>query len=537
MITESFRLKHRFPYCFCRSLLGFWVFVLANAGTIISGAEITPPNIIFILADDLGYGDVHCLNPGGKILTPNLDRLAAEGMIFTDAHSTSSVCTPSRYSLLTGRYNWRSRLQHDVLGGLSPPLIEQGRLTVASLLQHAGYSTACMGKWHLGMDWVRLQGKSVEELGIETHDQVRNVDFHQPIRNSPTALGFDYFFGISASLDMVPYTFIENDRVLNLPTEDVSFPLKPNDKGQTRRGPGAPGFKVEQVLPELTRRATDYITQHAQAAKQGKPFFLYLPLTSPHTPIAPTSEWSGKSGLNAYADFVMQTDASVGRLLEALRTNGIASNTFVIFSSDNGCSPAAGFSELNTKGHKPSYVFRGAKADIFEGGHRIPFIARWPSRIRPGTKSDQLICLMDFMATVSEMIGKPLPAYAAEDSVSFLSALSGRAENPLREALVHHSINGSFSIRQGYWKLELCPDSGGWSEPRPGSAAARKLSPTQLYNIQKDIAEQHNVAKEHPDIVERLTKLLQRYISEGRSTPGPIQTNSVVVKIRKETTK
>src|SRR5436190_20024241 len=248
---------------------------LAGLAALIFAAPITKsygdvrrPNILFILADDLGYGDVRCLNSGGKIPTPNLDRLAAGGMIFTDAHSTSSVCTPSRYSILTGRYNWRSRLQKDVLGGLSPRLIEQNRLTVASFVRSAGYSTACIGKWHLGMDWVRLPGKSVTELGIETHEQVHNVDFAQPIRNGPITLGFDYYFGISASLDMFPYTFLEVYRVVSLPGEDVSFPIKPEVKGQTRLGPGAPGFEVEQVLPRLTGRAVNYIAERSRRAQQ-----------------------------------------------------------------------------------------------------------------------------------------------------------------------------------------------------------------------------------------------------------------------------
>jgi len=501
--------------------------------TMKSYGDVHRPNILFILADDLGYGDVGCLNPDGKIPTPNLDRLAAGGMSFTDAHSTSSVCTPSRYSILTGRYNWRSRLQKDVLGGLSPRLIEQNRLTVASLLRSAGYSTACIGKWHLGLDWARLPGKSVTELGIETPDQVKNVDFALPISNGPIALGFDYFFGISASLDMVPYTYIENDRVVKLPTKEMSFSMKPNEKGQTRHGPGAAGFEVEQVLPTITRRAVDYITERARGAKQDKPFFLYLPLNSPHTPIAPTREWRGRSGLNAYADFVMQTDAAVGQVLEALETNGVSADTLVIFTSDNGCSPSAGFGELAAKGHNPSYVFRGAKADIFDGGHRIPFIARWPGQIPSGARSEQTICLMDLMATVADILGVPLPVNAGEDSVSILPALLGRAQHPLREALVHHSINGSFAIRQGNWKLELCPDSGGWSAPKPGSEAARELPATQLYNLGKDIAEQHNVAGENLEIIERLTRLLERYISDGRSTPGTKQTNTVPIIIRK----
>jgi arylsulfatase A len=522
--------SNRFPFWFaCFSLLFL-------AGTSVNNCQAKParPNIVFILADDLGYGDVQCLNPTGKIRTPNLDRLAAAGMIFTDAHASSSVCTPSRYSFLTGRYNWRSRLQKGVLGGLSPRLIEEGRLTVASLLHDAGYSTFCIGKWHLGMDWVRLPGKSIRELDIETSDQVHSVDFAQPISNGPTAVGFDSFFGISGSLDMVPYTYIENDRVVALPTDEVSFPIKPNEKARTRRGPGARDFDVQQVLPTLTSRAIQTISQQAQFAKQGRPFFVFLPLNSPHTPIAPSPEWQGRSGLNAYADFVMQTDASIGALLDALEKNGVASNTLVFFASDNGCSPSAGFEELAAKGHKPSYVFRGAKADIFDGGHRIPFLARWPGQIKPGSKNGQLICLMDFMATVAEIIEAPLPSNAAEDSVSFLPALLNRTEAPLREALVHHSINGSFAIRQGEWKLELCRDSGGWSQPRPGSEAARKLPPVQLYNLKRDIAEEKNIAGEHPEVVQRLTRLLERYVAEGRSTPGPAQKNSVPVQIYKE---
>jgi arylsulfatase A len=511
-------------------LAGFLICV----GSIIK-ADAAPgrPNIVFILADDLGFGDVRCLNPNGKIPTPNLDRLAAAGMIFTDAHSSSSVCTPSRYSLLTGRYNWRSRLQKGVLGGLSPRLIEPERPTVASLVRNAGYSTACIGKWHLGMDWVRLPGKEVSELDIETAAQVRNVDFAQTIRNGPTTLGFEYFFGISASLDMVPYCFIENDRVVSLPTEDVSFPMKPGAKGQTRRGPGAPEFKAEEVLPALTSRAVSQISRWSSPANPQTPFFLYVPLNSPHTPIALTPDWEGRSGLNAYADFVMQTDAAVGQILQALETNGLTTNTLVIFTSDNGCSPQANFDELRGKGHNPNYRFRGAKADIFEGGHRVPFIARWPAKVKAGAKSDQTICLVDLMATVAEILKVRLPANAGEDSVSILPALLGRSRSPLREALVHHSINGSFAIRQGNWKLVLCPDSGGWSAPKPGSATARDLPETQLYDLANDISERQNVAAYHPDKVKHLTSLLERLIAEGRSTPGSVQTNSSAITIRK----
>ena len=499
-----------------------------------SSAAPAKPNIIYILCDDLGYGDVKCLNAQGKIATPHLDKLAAAGMYFTDVHSSSSVCSPTRYGIMTGRYNWRTKLQSGVLGGLSPRLIESGRLTVAQLLKNNGYHTAAIGKWHLGMDWVKKEGKTVAELNVESADQIHNVDYAQPIKNGPNAVGFDYYYGISASLDMVPYTFIENDRVTKLPTVDKDFPMfLGRAQGKCRLGPAAPDFEVEDVLPTLTTKAIGYVKSRAAEAKAGKPFFLYLPLASPHTPIAPTKEWQGKSGLNFYADFVMQTDAAIGQLLAELDKQALAENTLVIVTSDNGCSPQADFPALLAKGHNPSYEFRGHKADIFDGGHRVPFLVRWPARVKAGTLSQQLLCLTDFMATAADIAGAKLPDTAAEDSVSFLPALLGTAKASLREAVVHHSINGSFAIRQGNWKLELCRDSGGWSDPRPGTPKAAALPPVQLFDLDKDIGEQINVQDKHPEVVARLTKLLEKYVADGRSTPGTPQQNAVPVQLVK----
>jgi len=477
------------------------------------------PNIVFILADDLGYGDVKCFNPDGKIPTPNMDRLASEGMCFTDAHSSSAVCTPTRYSILTGRYNWRSRLKSGVLQGFSPRLIEPDRLTLPAFLRHQGYATACIGKWHLGMDWPLKNGGITKGYNDST-----NVDYASPIQNGPNAVGFDYYFGISASLDMPPFVFIENDRVTEVPTVEKKW---------VRAGPAAATFDAENVLPALTTKAVDYLAQHAAAAKQGKPFFLYLPLNSPHAPILPTKDWRGKSGLNDYADFVMQTDAGVGRLLDELDKQGITDNTLVIMTSDNGCSPVANIPELLAKGHNPSYRFRGHKADIFDGGHRIPLLVRWPNRIKAGTSSDQLVCLVDFFRTCAEILDARLPDTAAEDSVNLLPALEGRARKPLHPAIVHHSINGSFSVREGKWKLELCADSGGWSDPRPGSPAAKALPTVQLYDLSRDIGEKENVSAKHPEVVGRLTRLLEKYVTDGRSTPGTPQPNTGKVEIRR----
>lgn len=492
------------------------------------------PNFVYILCDDLGYGDVHCLNPDGKIATPNFDRLAKEGMVFTDAHSSSAVCTPTRYGVMTGRYNWRSKLQSGVLGGLSPRLIEPGRMTVASLLKDHGYFTACVGKWHLGMDWAKRGTGEVEELNIEKPSQVNNVDFSKSATNGPNSVGFDYYFGISASLDMVPYAFIENDRVTALPTETRKHPMMTGRENWfTREGPTAPGFECEQVLPALAKKAAQIIHEHAEDAGRGKPFFIYLPLNSPHTAIAPTKEWLGRSGLNPYADYVMETDWAIGEVLRALDETGLAKDTLVIAASDNGCSPSAKFDELAAKGHHPGYIFRGGKADIYEGGHRIPFIARWPASVKAGTKYEPCICLTDFMATAAGIIGVKLPDNAGEDSVSILPALHGSTK-AVREAIVHHSIIGAFSIRQGNWKLELCPGSAGWSDPRPGREP-KDAPRIQLYDVSVDIGETNNVQAQHPDVVERLKKLLVKYVADGRSTPGAPQKNTVDADIMRGT--
>ena len=501
---------------------------IAFAVTAVAGDK---PNIIFILCDDLGYGDVKCLNPDGKIATPSFDRLAKEGMIFTDAHSGSSVCTPTRYGVMTGRYAWRSKLQSGVLGGLSPRLIEPGRMTVPSLLKTQGYSTHCVGKWHLGMDWVR--SGPTEELNIEKADQVNNVDYTKPITNGPNSVGFDTYFGISASLDMVPYCFIENDHVAANPTEKIKLLMNSGGPvSYTREGPGSPGFRGEDVLPTFTREAKKIIEAKAQ---QGAPFFLYLPLNSPHTPILPSEKWQGKSGISLYADFVMETDDAIGQIMRATEEAGIAKDTLIIVTSDNGCSPSADFPKLLAAGHNPSYNMRGHKADIFDGGHRVPFIVRWPAKVKGGQTSAQIVCLTDFMATAAEAVGVKLPENAAEDSFSILPALLGESGKPVRQSVIHHSINGSFALREGDWKLELCAGSGGWSAPRPGSPGEKGLPDTQLYNLKTDIAEKDNLQGTNPEIVTKMNVELERIITSGRSTPGAAQQNAVPVIVRKST--
>ena len=461
------------------------------------------PNLVYILCDDLGYGDVHYLNPDrGKIPTPNMDRLGAQGMAFTDCHASSSVCTPSRYSILTGRYCWRTRLQKYVLDGDSPPLIAPDRLTVATLLKRHGYATAAIGKWHLGMTF--------------GHD--RYVD---RIVDGPTHHGFDAYFGISASLDMPPFVFIENDRFTETPTVTKKW---------IRTGPAAKDFEAIDVLPTLTRKAVEYI---AARGADKKPFFLYLPLNSPHTPIVPTPQWQGKSGLGSYGDFVMETDDSLGQVLRAIDAAGLRDNTLVMFTSDNGCSPMAGIPDLERQGHYPSAQFRGYKADIWDGGHRIPLLVRWPGKVKPASYCDQLVCLSDLLATCGDLQGDKLPDNAGEDSASLLPALLGLGKAPPHEAIVHHSINGLFAIRRGHWKLELCPGSGGWGKPGDDQARKQGLPPMQLYNMHDDVGEKVNLQGENAKIVADLSQLLGKYIADGRSTPGAAQKNDVAVDIWK----
>jgi arylsulfatase A len=493
------------------------------------------PNFIFILCDDLGTGDVRILNPAGKIATPNLDRIGREGMIFTDAHTPSSVCTPTRYGCLTGRYNWRTKLQEGVLGGLSPRLIEPGRMTVADLLKTQGYHTAAIGKWHLGMNWAVKEGQTVAELRIESREQAWSVDFTKPHTNGPLSVGFDHYFGIAASLDMVPYAFIEDDRVTAQPTEDRKLEMIHGKTDRfTRQGPAAPGFTGYEVLPTLIDQAISWISGRSADARSGKPFFLYLPLASPHTPILPNPQWRDKSGLNQYGDFVMETDAEIGRLLKLLDDQGIAENTLIILTSDNGCSPSANYPELLAKAHNPSGSYRGHKADIYEGGHRVPFMVRWPARVKSGQTTSQLTCLIDFMATAAEITGGTLPENAAEDSFSFLPTLLGQpGTGPRRESLVSHSIDGFFAMREGPWKLCLCPGSGGWSDPRHGHEPAG--SPRmQLFNLATDLGETQNVQADHPEIVAQLTQKLESLVARGRSTPGADQANAVAIDLWKK---
>ena len=457
--------------------------------------DVDMPNIVFIMADDLGYGDLSCYG-AQQVRTPNIDKLASEGIRFTDAHTPSAVCTPTRYGVLTGRYCWRSALKEGVLFGESAPLIEKQRTTVAKLLQNSGYRTFAVGKWHLGLGW------------HWTADG--QIDFTKPISHGPCDLGFDSFFGIPASLDMQPYCFIRNNQTVGIPSEE-KYPLEQCQ----REGLMVPGWKDNEVNATLTQEAVARIEEHVQADGD-QPFFLYMALTGPHTPWTPAGFAVGQSSVGLRGDMIWEADWTVGEIVNTLEKLGIRKNTLVIFTSDNGPDSR----EIDEKAmyqHDNTAGLKGRKADIWDGGHRVPFVASWPQGIPQNVVSDEIIELTDLLATAAVLVGAELPPDAGPDSYNILPALRGQSlDRPIREAVVHHSLDGMFSIRQGPWKLCLGLGSGGFTSPQrlpqnPGEPAG------QLYNLDDDRAEQRNVYLEYPSIVERLTQILEEYQAQGYS--------------------
>ncbi len=473
-------------------------------------ADAAGPNVIVILADDMGIDSVSALNEKMGLQTPAIDQLMRAGMSFTDAHSTSAVCTPTRYSLLTGRYNWRSRLKRGIVGEWECPLIEEGRLTLPEMFREHGYDTACIGKWHLGWHWPSSSGGTTEKLD--------EIDFTAAVKGGPCDHGFDYYFGDDVP-NWPPYVWHENERLLG----KMTTCMKDGAMLGVSAGPAVADWDFRAVLAEYSKRWSRYIRERSE---QQRPFFLYVSMPSPHTPIAPHEDFRGKSKVSEYADFLIQTDAAVGELMRVLKETKQADNTVVIFTCDNGTSPKADFAQLDAAGVHLNEHWRGWKADAYEGGHRVPFIVRWPGQIEPGARSDQTITLADIMATCAAIVGHRLPADAAEDSVSLLPTLLGKdVSGPLHELVVHHSVSGQFAVRKGQLKLLLCRGSGGWSSPTEAEAKQQDLPAVQLYNLHDDPKETVNLQADYPEIVEQLTAELRQVIEQGRSTPGPKQSN------------
>jgi arylsulfatase A-like enzyme len=463
------------------------------------------PNIVLILADDLGIGDVRCTSGGtGRIPTPHMDACAAAGRILSDAHSNSAVCTPTRYGLLTGRYCWRTSLTRGVLYGYNAPLIETGRATLASVLRDAGYATACIGKWHLGLGWVHADGTGPDEKGL--YDPAR-IDWNAPLSAGPHTVGFDHSCVIPASLDMAPYCYIEDGRLVEAPTAQAANSPRP---AFWRAGAMAPGFEHGTCLRELTCRAEAWLAARARRPEQ--PFFLYFPTPSPHTPHVPRPPFVGATGLGPYGDFVVEHDWAVGRILATLDRHGLTDDTLVIITSDNGAhSQPLGLAEL---GHRCNAIFRGQKSDAWDGGHRVPFIARWPGRIPAGTVCDRTICLTDLLATCARVADATLPAKCSEDGMEVLDLLTGDGTVD-RPPIIHHSITGRFAVRRGPWKYLACPGSGGWSLPDDQVPADAPRA--QLYRVDGDPAEEHNLIDAEPAIAAELQALIDACRAADRS--------------------
>jgi len=469
------------------------------------------PNVVVILADDMGLASLAAMNPDSGIETPRLDALAAQGMTFTDAHSGSAVCSPTRYGLLSGRYAWRTSMKAGIVDKWQPPLIDEARLTIADMARAQGLRTACIGKWHLGWNWPDAQGQPTTDPAL--------IDYTQPITGGPLAHGFERAFGDDVP-NWPPYLWIEDERALSLPTDQ----MPEDDANGVRAGPMTPGWDLTAVLPAITQRCVDSI---AEWAEDDERFFLFFSMTSPHTPISPAEAFVGRSGKGPYADFLIETDWAVGQVLDALDTHGLADDTLVIFTADNGTSPKCDFEGLRAQGADLRAGWRGSKADLWEGGHRVPFVMRWPGVVEAGTTSDALIGLTDVMPTVAEALGVTLPDDAAEDGVSLAPVLrGGQLPEDARDLLVHHSSTGRFAVRSGRWKLIFSPGSGGWTAPRDAEARRQGLPEQQLYDMTADPGEQHNVVAQHPEVVAQLTAQLRACVESGRSTPASTATST-----------
>ncbi|WP_145246266.1 sulfatase family protein [Aeoliella mucimassa] len=476
------------------------------------------PNVLILYADDMGFGDASCYNPESKITTPNIDRLAREGMRFVDGHSSSGICTPSRYALLTGRYHWRKF--HDIVGALGASRFDAERLTLPEMLQQKGYDTACVGKWHLGWDWNAIRHPNAKKTtaagGKQKYWGYDAFDWSKPVPDGPLAHGFDYYFGDTV-INFPPYAWIENDRLISPPDANLEITAKTKEGNwEARPGPARSDWDFYDDLPTLTNKAVSWL---ASRKDQTKPFFLYFALPSPHAPIIPIDKFDNASQAGAYGDYVVQSDWSCGELLKTLDKIGLAENTIVVFTSDNGPEIYC-YAREERFGHRSNNPLRGIKRDIYEGGHHVPFIVRWPGRVPADTTNEALISQIDVMATLAEVVGFDLPDGAAEDSYSQLSMLEGGS--PVRTTLVHNTYRDRYALRDGKWLWINAPN--GYHRPANKAWEARHDYPSddhpqQLFDLSTDLGQRHNVVDSHEDIAQRMAAQLQQIREAGHSAP------------------
>ena len=512
-ISIRAQLLHKIATLIYAGLAAFLLFPLQIA----TGSDLGDvPNIVLILADDMGYGDLGAQNPASKIPTPNLDRLAKEGLRLTDAHSSSGICTPSRYALLTGRYHWRAF--HDIVHSFGPSVFKPEQLTLPEMLKEKGYRTACIGKWHLGWDWNAIKRDGAQPNGKNGY-AAGDFDWTKPIPDGPLAHGFDYYFGDDVP-NFPPYAWFENDRIVAAPTvRYVPDPQPAEGSPEGRPGPMVAGWKQDAVMPTLTEKAVAWI-----AAQKGsdKPFFLYFPVTSPHAPIVPAQDFKGKSKVGGYGDFMHQTDWTCGQVLAALDEHGFRDNTLVLFSSDNGPEGYA-YERVRNFEHRSMGPLRGLKRDIGEGGHRVPFVVRWPGVVEAGRVSDALVSQIDLMATIAEVIGFELPQSAADDSLSQLPLLRGaEGSDGIRTSLVHNTKANHYAIRQGDWVL-IDAKNGALTQVPPWFNKANGYGENPynaaLYNLRDDLGQRENLIEKHPDKVAELRRTLKRIREQQGRTP------------------
>ena len=498
-----------------KTLLLFLTLPLCIFCDFASAAE-TKPNIVILYADDMGYGDLGIQNPDSKIPTPNLDRLAREGMRFIDAHSSSGVCTPSRYALLTGRFHWRKF--HGIVSSFDQPVLDAPELTLPEMLEAEGYRTACIGKWHLGWNWSDIRKPGAKpQMEAKRRNEVfapDDFDWSRPVSGGPLSHGFQYYFGDDVP-NFPPYAWFENDRVITTPTEPLNITSQTAEGSwEARPGPMTTGWDFYAVTPRHTEQAAEWIRK--QRGKD-RPFFLYVPFNSPHAPIVPTNEFRGKSRAGGYGDFMVQTDNNAGRILRALEENGFADNTLVVFTADNGAERYA-YDRVRNHGHRSSGPLRGLKRDLYEGGHRVPFLVKWPGVVRPGTVSASLISQVDLMATIAAIVGYKLPANTAHDSYDLLSVWKEESASP-RRSIVHNTVAGVYAIRHDQWVL-IAAKTGAhsqvpaWFDRENGYA--KNAHSGELYDLSVDLAQKNNLYVENPEKVQELVTLLKRIRAKGQ---------------------